>query len=121
MRLAEVQNRLSDVSNRLSEVSERYQVPERVSAASQKVAEGVSAGVSAASEAARRGAKVAYHFARENPRTSIGAAVVAAAMVGGLLWYLFADPERPVERRRKGVRVRARTERRRRHAGRAAA
>ena len=110
--------RLAEVQNRLSEVSERYQVPERVSAASQKVAEGVSA----ASEAARRGAQVAYRFARENPRTSVGAAMVAAALVGGLLWYLFADPERPVERRRKGVRVRARTERRRRQrAGRAAA
>ena len=102
--------RLAEVQNRLSEVSERYQVPQRVSAASQKVVEGATA----ASEAALRGAQGAYRLAREYPRASIGTAIVAAAAISYLLWYMFGDPDRPVERRRKGVRVRARSERRRR-------
>jgi hypothetical protein len=104
--------RLAEVSNRLSEVAERFQVPERISAASQKIHEGMSH----AGHAARQGAHVAYRMAREHPATSIASAVVAAALIGGVLWYLFGDPRHPVERRRRGARVRAVSERRRRHA-----
>jgi hypothetical protein len=111
MRLAEVQSRLTEAPARLSELSERYQVPERVSAASQKMYEGMSA----AGESARRGAHAAYQRAREYPRASVAGALVAAALIGGALWYLFGDPKRPVERRRRGARVRAVSERRRRH------
>lgn len=100
--------RLAEVPSRLSEVSERYKVPERVSAASQKVYEGVSV----AGDAARRSANAAYRMALEHPRTSIAGAIAAAAIIGGLLWYMFGDPRRPVERRRKPQRVRAKTERR---------
>ena len=103
---------LSEVSNRLSEVAERYQVPERVNVASQRLYEGMST----AGEAARRGAHTAYQIAREYPRASVASALVAAALIGGALWYLFGDPKRPVERRRRGARVRAVSERRRRHA-----
>jgi hypothetical protein len=103
---------LAEVSNRLSEVAERYQVPERVSAASQKLYEGMST----AGDAARRGAHATYQIAREYPRASVASALVAAALIGGALWYLFGDPKRPVERRRRGARVRAVSERRRRHA-----
>jgi hypothetical protein len=112
MRLAQVRSRLAEVPSRLSEVAERYQVPERVSTASQKMSEGMSA----AGEAARRGAQAAYHIAREYPKTSVAGALVAAALIGGALWYLFGDPRRPVERRRKGTRVRAVSERRKRRA-----
>ena len=104
--------RLAEVSSRLNEVAERLQVPERVGAASEKMYEGVSA----AGEAARKGAQAAYHIAREYPRASVASALVAAAVIGGVLWYLFGDPRRPVERRRRGARVRAVSERRRRHA-----
>lgn len=114
---------LSEVSNRLSEVAERYQVPERVSVASQKLYEGMSTageavrkGAVVAGEAAHRGAHAAYQMAREYPRASVASALVAAALIGGALWYLFGDPKRPVERRRRGARVRAVSERRRRHA-----
>jgi hypothetical protein len=125
---------LAEVSNRLSEVAERYQVPERVSVASQKLYEGMSTageaarkgavvageaarkGAVVAGEAARRGAHAAYQIAHEYPRASVASALVAAALIGGALWYLFGDPKRPVERRRRGARVRAVSERRRRHA-----
>lgn len=100
--------RLAAVSSRINEVAERYQVPERVNAASQKMYEGMSA----AGDAAKRGAYAAYQLARENPRTTIASAIVAATLIGGLLYYMFGDPQKPVERRRKGKRVRARTERR---------
>jgi hypothetical protein len=112
MTLAQVQSRLAEVPARLSELSDRYQVPERVSAASHKAYEGVSA----AGEAARRGAHAAYQMAREYPRASVASGLVAAALIAGALWYLFGDPKRPVERRRRGARVRAVSERRRRHA-----
>jgi hypothetical protein len=104
--------KLAEVSDRLSDVAERYQVPERVSAASQKIHEGMSY----AGDAARRGANVAYRMAREHPATSVASLVLAAALIGGVLWYLFGDPRHPVERRRRGSRVRAVSERRRRHA-----
>jgi hypothetical protein len=103
--------RFADVSTRLNDVSERYQVPERLNAASQKVREGVSA----AGDAAYRGAYSAYEFARAHPRSSIGAAFAAAAIIGGVLWYLFATEGRPVQRRRSPSRARAGSERRRKH------
>ena len=102
--------RLAEVSSRLNEVSERYQVPERVSAASQKAYEGMNV----AADAARRGAHVAYRMAREYPRASISGALLAATLVGGMLWYLFADQKHPVQRRRPGNRLRAGAERRKR-------
>ena len=117
--------RLAEVSSRLNEVSERYQVPERLSAASKKAYEGMSVasqkayeGMGVAGEAARRGAHAAYQMAREYPRASIGGAILAVALVGGLLWYMFGDRQRPVQRRKHGNRVRAGAERRRK--GRAA-
>jgi hypothetical protein len=108
----ELSMRLAEVSNRLSEVAQRYEVPKRVGTASQKIHEGMSY----AGDAARRGAHVAYRMAREHPGTSVASLVLAAALVGGVLWYLFGDPRHPVERRRRGARVRAVSERRRRHA-----
>ena len=104
MRLAEV---TKEVSNQLSEASERYQVPQRLRAAG---------------EAARQGAHAAYRMALDHPRTSAAGIILAAALVGGLLWYLFGDSRRPVQRRQTHTRVRARTERRKRsRAARAAA
>lgn len=112
--------RLAEVSSRLNEVSERYQVPERLSAASKKAYEGMSVasqkayeGMGVASEAARRGAHAAYQMAREYPRASVGGAILAAALIGGLLWYMFGDRQRPVQRRRHTTRARAGSERRR--------
>lgn len=97
---------------RLADVSERYEIPERLNAASQKVREGVSA----AGDAAYRGAHAAYQVAREYPRTSIGAAVAAAAIIGGVLWYLFGDKRhQPVQRRRSQSRLRAAAEQRKKH------
>jgi hypothetical protein len=104
--------RLADVTSRVQDVSERYQVPEKVSAARQKLYQGVNV----ASDAAFRGANAAYRVARNNPRTAIAGMILAAVAVGGVLWYMFGDPKKPVERRRKGARVKAVTERRRRHA-----
>lgn len=109
MRLADVSSRVQEVSER---VSERYQVPEKVSAARQKLYEGMNV----ASDAAVRGTHAAYRVARDNPRTAIASMILAAVAVGGVLWYMFGDPKKPVERRRKGARVKAVTERRRRHA-----
>lgn len=104
--------RLADVQSRLSEVSDRYQVPERFNTASQKVREGVHA----ASDAAYRGAHAAFQMAREHPKSTVGAAIAAAAIIGGVLWYLFADKRHePVQRRRSPSRVRAGAERRRKH------
>lgn len=107
MRLAEVTR---EVSNKLNEASERYQVPQRLRAAG---------------EAARQGAQAAYRVALDHPRTSVAGIILAAALVGGLLWYMFGDTQRPVQRRRTHTRMRAGTERRRRsraaRAGRTAA
>lgn len=107
--------RLADVQTRLNEVSERYQVPERFSTAKEKVREGVHA----ASDVAYRGAHAAYQMAREHPKSTIGAAIAAAAIIGGVLYYLFGrEGSQPVQRRRSPSRVRAGGERRRksRHA-----
>src|ERR687897_2159476 len=110
MRLADVSSRVSDLSGRVSDLSGRYRVPERVSAASQAAYKGVSA----AGEAACRGAEATYRLARQYPRTSIGAIIVAAALVGGALWYMFGNARNPVQRRRTVTRVRVGGERRRR-------
>ena len=96
MRLAQV---TKEVSNQLSEASERYQVPQRLRAAG---------------EAARQGAQTAYRMALDHPRTSIAGAILAAALVGGLLWYMFGHSRRPLQRRQTHIRVRAGTEGRRR-------
>jgi hypothetical protein len=103
---------LADVTNRLNEVSERYEIPERVSVATQKVREGVHA----AGDAAYRGAYSAYEFARAHPRSTIGGAIAAAMIIGGVLYYLFGDKRHtPVQRRKAPSRVRAGAERRRKH------
>ena len=46
--------------------------------------------MSVAGEAARRHAMAAYRTALDHPRTSIGG-IIIAALVGGLLWYMFGD------------------------------
>jgi hypothetical protein len=104
--------KLAQVSSRLADLSGQYEVPQKLGQVSEKVYEGIGA----AGEVARRGAHAAYGIAREYPRASLASAVVATALIGGVLWYLFGDAKRPVERRRKGERVRAVSERRRRHA-----
>ena len=111
--------RLAEVSSRLNDVAQRYQVPERVSAASQKLQEGLSC----ASDAASRSATAAYKLARSYPRTSIGSAIAAAALIGGVLWYLFHDRRSSAPKRTAARRVRAGPERRKRshRAARAAA
>jgi hypothetical protein len=84
----------------LHEVSERYQVPQRVRAAG---------------ETARQGAHTAYRMALDHPRASTAAGIIlAAALVGGVLWYVFGDWRQPAPRKRTGARVRAVTERRKR-------
>jgi len=106
MRLAEV---TKEVSNQLSDVSERYQVPQRLRRASDVACEAAYT----AGDAARRGARQAYRIALDNPRASTAAGVVlAAALVGGLLWYIFGNEEKV--QRKPRPRVRARTERRKR-------
>jgi hypothetical protein len=106
MRLAEVTR---DVSNHLNEMSERYQVPQRLRSAGDAACDAAYM----ASDAARRGASRAYRIALDNPRTSAAAGVVlAAAIVGGVLWYIFGNQEKP--QRKPRPRVRARTERRKR-------
>lgn len=109
--------RLARISNRAAELSERYELPEHLSNASRKLSEvsgKVYDRVSVAGEAARKGALVAYRAALAHPKTSIGGVIVAAALVGGLLWYMFGDWRRPVQRRPSHTRVRTRSERRRR-------
>ena len=104
MRLAEV---TKEVSNHLSEVSERYQVPQRFRRATDVASEAVHS----AGDAARRGAQQAYRIALDNPRTSAAAGMIlATALVGGLLWYIFGNQEKA--QRKPRPRVRARTERR---------
>jgi hypothetical protein len=104
MRLAEV---TKEVSNQLSDVSERYQVPQRLRRASDAACEAAYT----ASDAARRGARQAYRIALDNPRASTAAGVIlAAALVGGVLWYIFGNEKKEPQRTRP--RVRARTERR---------
>lgn len=117
MRLAQLTNRAAE---RAAELSEKYELPEHLDHASRKLSEvsgKVYDSMSVAGDAARRHAMAAYRTALEHPRTSIGGMIIAAALVGGLLWYMFGDERRPVQRRRRstGSRVRAGTERRRKH------
>jgi len=102
--------RLAQVSSRLADLSEQYEVPEKLGRMSEKVHDGVTV----AGEAARKGAAMAYRAALEHPRTAIGGIIVAVALVGGALWYVFGDWRRPAPRKRTGTRVRAGTEQRRR-------
>jgi hypothetical protein len=105
MRLAEM---TKEVSNQLSEVSERYQVPQRLRRASDAACEAAYT----ASDAARRSARQAYRVALDHPRASAAAGVIlAAAVVGGLLWYIFGNEDK-TQRNKTRPRVRARTERR---------
>jgi len=110
MRLAEVTR---DVADQLNDVSERYQVPQRL----QMARETARRGAQVAYDNAYRGAQHAYRVAMEHPRTSAAAGVIlAAAIVGGVLWYIFgserAQPRRPRARVRAGTgRKRARTTR----------
>lgn len=110
MRLAEV---TKEFSNQLSDVSERYQVPQRLRRATDVASEAVHT----AGDAARRGARQAYRIALDNPRASAAAGIVlAAAVVGGLLWYIFGNQEK-TQRSKPRPRVRARTERRKQSRG----
>lgn len=110
---------LTQLTNRAAELSHKYELPEHLDNASRKLSEvsgKVYDNMGLAGEAARRHAMAAYRTALEHPRTSIGGMIIAAALVGGLLWYMFGDERRPVQRRRRaGSRVRAGTERRRKH------
>jgi hypothetical protein len=104
MRLAEVTR---EVSNQLNEASERYQVPQRLRYAGETARETARM----ASETARRGAEHAYRMALEHPRTSAAAGIIlAAAIVGGVLWYIFGNESTEPRRTR---RVRAGTGRKR--------
>jgi len=108
--------RLAEISNRAAELSDQYEVPKHLDNASRKLSE-VSSKVydqlGVAGQAARKGAEAAYRTALDYPKTSIAGIVLAAALVGGLLWFMFGDERRPVQRRRVHSRVRAGTERRR--------
>jgi hypothetical protein len=108
--------RLAEISNRAAELSEQYEVPKHLDNASRKISE-VSSKVydqlGAAGDVARKGAVAAYRTALEHPKTSIGGVIIAAALVGGLLWYMFGNARRPVQRRRTHTKVRAGSERRR--------
>jgi ElaB/YqjD/DUF883 family membrane-anchored ribosome-binding protein len=104
---------LANMANRVNEVAQRYQVPERLDMAKESISD-LSGRMAERMSAA---GQTAYRYARENPRTSVASAIVAAMLVGGLLWYMFGDRKNPVQRRRPGNRVRAGTERRRRHRG----
>src|SRR5262245_54129729 len=112
--------RLVQIPRHVSHLAEEYEVPERLNEASRKlgeVSEKVYDGMSVAGEAARKGAVAAYRTALEYPRASIGGVILAAALIGGLLWYVFGDSRRPVQRRRHSTRVRAGAERRKRQRG----
>ncbi len=99
MRLAAV---TKDVSEQLAEVAERYQVPERLRAASDVARRGAQT----AYDGAYRGAQRAYELARANPRTSTAAGVIlAAALVGGVLWYIFGRETEQEERKTRRVRA----------------
>lgn len=116
MRLAQ------QITDRATELADKYEVPEHLNTASRKlseVSEKVYDRMSTAGEAAKRGAAIAYRAALDNPKTSIAGVVLAAALVGGALWFVFGNWRKvPIQRRRHGTRVRAGNERRRR--GRAA-
>ena len=115
--------RLAQIPSQVAQLAEDYEVKDRLTDASRKLGE-VSGKVydkvydqmgvagEAAYRSARKGAVAAYHTALEHPRASIGGIILAAALIGGALWYVFGDWRRPQPHRRSGARVRARTERR---------
>ena len=111
--------RLEQISNRVANIAEKYEVPEQLNQASRKlgeVTEKVYGRMSVAGDAARRHATAAYRTALEHPKASVAGIVLAAALVGGVLWYVFGDWRKPpVQRRRQSSRVRAGAERRRKH------
>lgn len=112
--------RLALIPQRVSQLAEEYEVPERLNDASRKlgeVSEKVYDRMTVAGEAARKGTMAAYRTALEHPKTAIGGVILAAALVGGLLWYVFGDSRRPVQRRRHTTRMRAGAERRKRQRG----
>jgi len=99
MRLAEVTR---DVAGHLNEVSERYQVPQRLRVAQDMARRGAQT----AYDNAYRGAQSAYRVAMNNPRASAAAGVIlAAAIVGGVLWYIFGSEREQQERRTRRVRA----------------
>ena len=110
MRLAEVTR---DVADQLNDVSERYQVPQRLRVAGDMARRGAQT----AYDNAYRGARSAYRVALDNPRASAAAGVIlAAAIVGGMLWYIFGRETEQEPRRTRRVRAgtgrkRARTSR----------
>jgi len=113
MRLAEVTR---EVADQLNEASERYQVPQRL----QMARETARRGAQVAYDNAYRGARHAYRVALDNPRASAAAGVIlAAAIVGGMLWYIFGRETEPEQRRTR--RVRAGTGRKRARTTRASA
>ena len=103
MRLAEVTR---DVAEQLNDVSERYQVPQRLQMAR---------------ETARRGACLRQRLSRSAARLSRGdgesapsaaaGVILAAAIVGGVLWYIFGS-ERAEEQQRTRRCARARLQKR---------
>jgi hypothetical protein len=79
--------------------------------------------VSATGEAVCEGAEAAYRAALDHPKTSIGGIILAAALIGGVLWYVFGREQR-ASRTGSARRVRAGTRsahRRRARGARAAA
>lgn len=91
--------KLAEVPRRLNEVSEQYHVPQRLRAVG---------------ETARQGAHSAYRMALENPKTSASAGIIlAAALVGGVLWFLFHD-RRTGSQKRPAARAHTGNERRKR-------
>jgi hypothetical protein len=93
---------LAEVSTRLNEVSDRYHVPERLRLAGDTARKGANV----AYDSARKGANAAYHLALEHPRASMAAgAVLAVAVIGGVLWTIFGHSR--LERRQPRQRVRA--------------
>jgi hypothetical protein len=111
--MEEKRMRLAQVPNRLAQMAEDCEVTERLTDASKRLgqfSEKAYDRMSVAGDAARRGALVAYRTALEHPKTSIGGLIIAAAVVGGILWYVFGDRGQAAPRRRP--RVRAKTERR---------
>jgi hypothetical protein len=99
MRLAEVTR---DVADQLNDVSERYQVPQRL----QMARETARRGAHVAYDNAYRGAQHAYRVALEHPRASAAAGVIlAAAIVGGVLWYIFGSEREQQPRRSRRVRA----------------
>jgi hypothetical protein len=92
--------KLAEVPSRLNEVSEKYQVPQRLRAVG---------------EAACESAQSAYRTALGHPKTSATAGIVlAAGLIGGVLWYLFHDRRRSASHRSQETRTRPSNERRKR-------